>query len=175
MKRTILVYGGIGGLITIFWVFIAMVGFGHKLDMNLGMILGYASMLVANIFLVIGVKNYRDKINGGVITFGGAFKVGILITLLASSIYVVNWLIYDYATDSKFMASYVESMHDQLVKSGASVAKVAKHDAEMKEFSVMYRNPLFKAAVTYMEILPMGILFTLITAIVMRRKVPKVA
>ncbi|WP_343632909.1 DUF4199 domain-containing protein [Fluviicola sp.] len=173
MKRNVLVYGGIGGLITIAWVFVAMIGFGHELDMTLGMVLGYASMLIANIFLVIGVKNYRDKYNGGVITFGKALKVGLLITLLASSIYVVNWLIYDYATGSRFIGEYIECTHNQLVASGASAAVIAKNDAEMQEFAVMYQNPLFKAAMTYMEILPMGILFALITAIAMRRKVPK--
>lgn len=174
MKRNVLVYGAIGGLITVSWALIAMVIFQHKLDMTLGMILGYTSMFIANIFLVVGVKNYRDKYNGGVITFGKAFKVGILITLIASTIYVINWLIYDYATGSQFMESYAQSMHKELVESGASEAFISKQDIEMKEFMVMYQNPFFKAAMTYMEILPMGILFTLITAFVMRRKVPKV-
>ena len=96
MKRNVLIYGGIGGLITAAWVLIAMVVFSHGLDMTLGMALGYTSMFIANIFLVIGVKNYRDKYNGGVITFGKALKVGLLITLLASTIYVVNWLILCY-------------------------------------------------------------------------------
>lgn len=175
MKKNVLVYGTIGGAITALWVLIAMILFSHELDMNLGMILGYTSMLIANIFLVVGVKNYRDKYNGGVITFGKAFKVGILIALLASTIYVVTWLIYYYSTGSGFMEQYAESMHRQLVESGASIAEIAKQDKEMKEFMVMYQNPLFNAAMTYMEILPMGILFTLITAIVMKRKVPKTA
>lgn len=175
MKRNVLVYGTIGGLITALWIVIAMVLFLHEMDMTYGMILGYTSMLIANIFLIIGVKNYRDKYNGGVITFGRAFKVGILITLLASTIYVVTWLIYYYTADSDFMAVYADSMQQQLIESGASAAEIAKQGKEMKEFMVMYQNPFFNAAITYMEILPMGILFTLITAIVMRRKVPKVA
>lgn len=175
MKRNVLVYGTIGGLITALWILIAMVLFSHELDMNLGMILGYTSMLIANIFLVVGVKNYRDKYNGGVITFGKAFKVGILITLLASTIYVVTWLIYYYSTSSDFMAIYADSVQKQLIESGASAAEIAKQAKEMKEFMIMYQNPFFNAAITYMEILPMGILFTLITAIVIRRKVPKEA
>ncbi len=173
MKKNVLIYGSIGGLITAAWVLVAMVVFSHGLDMTLGMALGYTSMFIANIFLVVGVKNYRDKYNGGVITFGKAFKVGILITLLASTIYVVNWLIYDYASGSRVMESYTQSMHDELVASGASETAVAQQDAEMKEFMIQYQNPFFKAAMTYMEILPMGILFTLITAIALRRKVPK--
>ncbi|MGV3611345.1 MAG: DUF4199 domain-containing protein [Fluviicola sp.] len=173
MKRNVLIYGSIGGLITAAWVLIAMVVFSHGLDMTLGMILGYTSMFIANIFLVVGVKNYRDKYNGGVITFGKALKVGLLITLLASTIYVVNWLIYDYATGSKVMESYTQSMHDELVASGKSETFIAQQDAEMKEFMIQYQNPFFKAAMTYMEILPMGILFALITAIALRRKEPK--
>jgi hypothetical protein len=73
------------------------------------------------------------------------------------------------------MQSYAESMHTELVNSGASAAEIAKQDREMSEFMVMYENPLFNAAMTYMEILPMGILFTLITAIALRRKEPKAA
>jgi hypothetical protein len=173
MKRNVLIYGSIGGLITAAWVLVAMVIFSHGLDMTLGMILGYTSMFIANIFLVVGVKNYRDKYNGGVITFGKALKVGLLITLLASTIYVISWLIYYYSSGTDFMQSYAESMHRELVNSGAGAAEIARQDREMNGFMVMYQNPLFNAAMTYMEILPMGILFALITAIAMRRKVPK--
>ena len=175
MKRNVLVYGTISGLITAVWVFIAMVLLGHQLDMDLGMILGYASMLIANVFLVVGVKNFRDKYNGGVISFWKAFQVGILICLLGSTIYVISWLIYYYSSGTNFMETFAQSMHDQLVASGTSAAEVAKQDAEMRDFLVMYQNPFFNAAITYSEILPMGILFTLITAFVMRRKVPKIA
>lgn len=175
MRKNVLVFGTISGLISVLWFLFAMAFLSFETHMELGMILGYASMFIANIFLVVGVKNYRDKYNGGVISFGKAFKVGILITLLASTVYVLTWFIYDYATGSNFINVYAESIHNQLVESGASAAAIAKNDAEMKEFMVMYQNPLFKAAMTYMEILPMGILFTLITALVMRRKVPKTA
>jgi hypothetical protein len=175
MKRNVLVFGTISGLISILWFLIAMSFLSFETHMTLGMILGYASMIIANVFLVVGVKNYRDKYNGGVITFGKAFKVGILIALLASTVYVITWLIYFYATGTYFMEVYADYMHKELVASGASATEIAKQTKEMNEFMIMYKNPLFNAAMTYMEILPMGILFTLITAIVMRRKVPKVA
>lgn len=173
MKRNVLVFGTISGLISVLWFLIAMSFLSFDTHMELGMVLGYASMFIANIFLVVGVKNYRDKYNGGVITFGKAFKVGILIALLASTVYVVTWLIYYYTSGSNFMEVYAECMNKELAASGASAAEIAQQAKEMKEFAVMYQNPFFNAAVTYMEILPMGILFTLITALVMRRKVPK--
>ncbi|TSJ47942.1 DUF4199 domain-containing protein [Fluviicola chungangensis] len=173
MKKNVLVFGAVSGLISVLWFLFAMTFLDFDTHMTWGMYLGYASMFIANIFLVIGVKNYRDKYNGGVITFGKAFKVGILIALVASTVYVLTWLIYYYTSGTDFMEVYAECMKKELVDSGASAAAIAKQDAEMKEFAVMYRNPFFNAAVTYMEILPMGILFTVITAVVMRRKVPK--
>jgi hypothetical protein len=173
MKRNVFVFGTISGIISVLWFLFAISFLNFDTHMTWGMIFGYASMFIANIFLVIGVKNYRDKYNGGVITFGRALKVGFLIALVASTVYVATWLIYFYTSGTNFMEVYAECMHKELVESGASAAVIAKQDTEMKEFMVMYQNPFFNAAVTYMEILPMGILFTLITAIVMRRKVPK--
>ena len=173
MKRNVLVYGTISGLIAAIWVLIAMFFVPKEMHMSIGMILGYTSMVIANIFLVVGVKNYRDKYNGGVITFGKALKVGLLITLIGSTIYVITWLIYFFGVGTDFMDYFVQSTHKELVASGASAAEIAKQSKEMKEFMVMYQNPFFNAAVTYMEILPMGILFALITALIMRRKEPK--
>lgn len=173
MKRNVFVFGTISGVISVLWFLFALSFLNFDTHMTWGMIFGYASMFIANIFLVIGVKNYRDKYNGGVITFGKALKVGFLIALVAATVYVLTWLIYFYTSSTNFMEVYAECMHKELVESGASAAVIAKQDAEMKQFMVMYQNPFFNAAVTYTEILPMGILFALITAIVMRRKEPK--
>jgi hypothetical protein len=46
-------------------------------------------------FVFVGIRNYRDKYNGGVISFGKAFKIGIMMVLIASTIYFIAWLI-DY-------------------------------------------------------------------------------
>lgn len=173
MKRIVLVYGVISGLITALWILIAMLFVPKEMHMSIGMILGYTSMIIANIFLVVGVKNYRDKYNGGVITFGKALKVGLLIAFIASTFYVVTWLVYFFGVGTDFMDYFVQSTHQELVESGASAAEIAKQSKEMNEFMVMYQNPFFNAAVTYMEILPIGILFALITALVMKRKEPK--
>lgn len=175
MKRNVLIYGTISGLVTALWLVIAMTFISHNTNMTVGMILGYTSMFIANIFLVVGVKNYRDKYNGGVITFGKALTVGLLIALLASTFYVVTWLIYYNTVGSDFMDYYVDCMQQELVASGASASEIAAQTKEMNEFMISYQNPFFNAAVTYMEILPMGVLFALITALVMKRKVAKVS
>src|ERR1017187_9822075 len=70
------------------------------------MLIGYASMLVALSLVFVGIRNYRDKYNNGVISFGKAFKIGIMIVLIASTIYVVAWLIDYFFFIPDFMEKY---------------------------------------------------------------------
>ncbi len=174
MKRNVLIFGAISGLISTLWMMVIVMNFDpSKMEnMDSGMWYGYAAMLVANIFIIVGVKNYRDKQQNGVITFGKAFKVGFLIALVASTMYVVTWLIYYYASGTDFIEQWSGCLQRDLEAKGATPAELAQHAQEMKDFARMYQNPFFNALVTYSEILPLGIVFALLTAIIMRRKRP---
>ena len=56
-----------------------------------GMYWGFASQIIALSFIFIGIRQYRNNYGEGKITFGKAFSVGILITLIASVFYVLTW------------------------------------------------------------------------------------
>ncbi len=66
------------------------------------MLIGYASMLIAFSLVYVGIRNYRNKYNGGVISFGKAFKIGILIVLIASTLYVIAWMIDYFFLHARF-------------------------------------------------------------------------
>jgi hypothetical protein len=55
-------------------------------------------------------------------------------------------------------------------QSGATDAQIAARTQQMTAFKEMYRNPLVNIALTFLEPLPVGILFTLMTAGVLSRK-----
>ena len=55
-------------------------------------------------------------------------------------------------------------------KSGATDATIAARTKEMAEFSEMYRNPLINIAFTFLEPLPVGVVFALVTAGVLCRR-----
>ena len=178
MTKNILVYGLIAGAIvsTLMLLSINYYSFCQgNVDYNTSMLIGYASMLLAFSLIFIGIKNYRDKYNGGIISFGKAFKIGILIALIASTMYVVSWLIAYYFFMPDFMEKMSDTMLDQLREGGASQAEIDQQAKEMAEFSVMYKNPFFNALMTYMEILPVGIVVTLISCFILKRKEVKVA
>ena len=96
MKKNILIYGLISGLVVavLMAVNVGMVSKSGNFDN--GLLIGYASMIIAFSLVFVGIRNFRDKYNGGVISFGKAFKVGIFITLIASTIYVIVWLIEEH-------------------------------------------------------------------------------
>src|SRR5690349_12627667 len=98
MRKNILVYGLIAGIIVSILMLVSMNYISHcngNVDYDTSMLIGYASMIIAFSLVYVGIRNYRDKYNGGVISFGKAFKIGLLMVLIASTIYVTAWLI-DY-------------------------------------------------------------------------------
>ena len=94
MKKTVLTYGPIAGVIIVLLMALFIGLMSKEQDFQMGEILGYASMIVALSTIFVGIRKYRDDELGGMITFGKAFQVGLLITLVASAIYVAAWMFY---------------------------------------------------------------------------------
>jgi hypothetical protein len=168
MKKNIIVCGLIGGCISIVGFVISMNS--DTIHFDYGMIFGYASMLLAFSLIFVAVKNFRDKHNSGVVSFGRAFKIGLFITLIASTVYVVTWLITYYFFIPDFMEKYAAHMVEGMKEKGVSQAEIDKQVSEMKSIAEMYKNPFFNALITYMEILPVGLIISLIAAAILKKK-----
>ena len=137
------------------------------------MIIGFSAMVVAFSFIFVGIKNYRDKQNGGIITFGKGFLIGFLISLIASTLYVITWGVEFHFFMPDFMDKYSSMQVKQIHASGISGAALEKALKSIESANDNYNhNPFFFAMYTYMEILPVGILITLISALILRRKSP---
>src|SRR6185436_13008784 len=126
MKKNILVFGIISGVIisTFMGISMAIMGCGSG-DMDGGsgsMIIGFSAMAVAFSFIFVGVKNYRDKQNGGTITFGKGFLLGLMISLIASTIYVITWGVEFHFFMPDFIDKYSAMQVEQLKESGISGA-----------------------------------------------------
>ncbi len=144
-----------------------------NVNWNTSMLIGYASMLIAFSMVFVGIRNYRDKFNGGVISFGKAFKTGILIVLIASTLYVVSWLICYFFFMPDFLDKYAVQELENLRTSGATAIEIENKTKEMADFAKMYKNPFFNAMMTYAEILPVGLIVTLISSLILKRKTTK--
>lgn len=170
MKKIVIVYGVIAGLIVAGMMLFSTGYYCAKGDFEGGMIYGYSAMIIAFSMIFVGVKSFRDKHNGGIINFGKAFKIGLFISLIASTIYVVSWLINYYCFMPDFMDKYAAAMDAKAKASGISAAELAKKTADMAQMKEWYKNPLFVILMTYVEILPVGLVVALISALVLKRK-----
>lgn len=170
MKKVVLVYGIIAGIIVTAMMAFSTGYYCSKGDFEGGMIYGYSSMLLAFSMIFVGTKTFRDKHHGGTISFGKAFKVGLLISLIASTIYVVGWLINYYCFIPDFMDKYTAVMLAKAKASGIGADELAKKTAEMAKMKEWYKNPLFVILMTYAEILPVAVVVALISSLILKRK-----
>ena len=165
MTRIILTHGLISGLIIIFALIATLVaadGAPHSPW------LGYLIMLVALSAILVGVKQHRDQNLGGVIRFWPALLVGLGIALVAAVAYVVVWEVYLSVTDYAFMDHYTAAMLEAKRAAGVSGPAYAKAVADMEAMKQQYQNPLFRIAITFVEIFPVGLLVALVTAALVR-------
>jgi hypothetical protein len=171
MKKNIWVCGLIGGVIAALWGVIGEGVLGDSVSLSMRMLFGYASMILAFSLIFVAVKNYRDNYNSGIITFWEALKIGLLITLIASTVYVIVWMIdYSYFVPN-FGEKYQAQMMAELKASGASAEVIKKQGAEMAVTMKKYKtNPAYRAMFTYLEIVPVGIVISLIAALILKKK-----
>lgn len=171
MKTIVLKFGLISGLIisamTAVMLTLCMNG---VIDFGAGEIFGYSVMVLSFLLVFFGVRSYRDEVSGGAITFGKAFGVGLLVTLVACAVYVIAWEIVYYNFIPDFVDRYSAYLIDELRADGATAEAIAAKEAEMKEFAELYANPLFNVLMTFMEIFPVGLIVTLVSAAILRRR-----
>ncbi len=169
MRRIVLTFGLIAGGLLAAMMFFTL-PFQEQIGFEKGEIIGYATMVLAFLMVFFGIRSYRDNVAKGSITFGRAFKVGLLITLVATACYVAAWQLVYYKLAPDFTANYAAYAIEKARESGATESEVAEKTRKMEEFQAMYRNPLVNVAITALEPLPVGILFTLVAAGVLSRK-----
>ncbi len=169
MINIIFLFGTLAGLIVIGGMIAVIVASGGQPEMqDNSLLLGYTIMLVALSMIFFGIKAYRDRELGGVIHFMPALMMGIGISIVAGIIYVAVWEVYMAATNNAYITAYIEHYIAQQKASGVTGAALDKIIAEMESFKVQYADPMFRLPMTFMEIFPVGLVISLISAAVLR-------
>jgi len=167
MLRTLLTFGLAAGVLIIAPLsFMVMnVNMGHG---GFAMLISYLTMILAFSLIFMGIKRHRDTALGGVIRFGPALALGLGITVTASVVYVIGWEIALAATRYSFIDSYGAGMVEAARAKGASPARLAQVAAEARAFRAQYANPLYRLPMTFIEVFPVGVLVSLVSAAVLR-------
>ncbi len=169
MTNIIFLFGTFAGLIVIGAIIATIVAAGGQPNMSDHSVwLGYAIMIVALSMIFFGVKRYRDRELGGVIKFVPAFLMGLAIAVVAGVIYVLVWEVYMEATNHAYFDAYMNAYVEGEKAKGLAGADLDKLIAEMNALKAQYANPLFRVAITFSEIFPVGFVIALISAALLR-------
>ena len=163
MQRPILFYGTIAGFIIIV-INTTNLAFGRGQAW-----LGFLVMFIAFSTIFVAIKQYRDNTLGGVISFATGLVLGLGISAIAGVVYVAIWELYLAVTDYEFIESYANSIVEASKRDGVSGAELARVVSEVEKFSIQYSNLWYRLPVTFLEIFPVGLLVSLVSAAVLRK------
>lgn len=168
MKKVVLTFGLLSGAIPISVMLLGMLfNVGHGTG---ALVLGWTVIILSSVFIFVGIKSYRENYGDGVISFGKAFQVGILITLISAVLYTLVWEIVYFNFLNDMMDGYFAAEAERLKASGASQAELQSS----LDMAVKYKtNPLYNAAFTILEPTTITVPMTLIASLIMKRKTKK--
>ncbi len=169
MKKTVLTFGLVSGAVSSL-LMLATLPFLDRIGFDKGLLVGYTTIVLSFLLVFFGIRSYRENVGAGKITFGRAFAVGILITLISCVCYVVTWEIIYFKLAPGFADKYTNYMVEQVRASGGSQQLIEAKLKEMKDLKVMLDNPLINAAITFTEPFPIGLIVTLISAAILRTR-----
>jgi Protein of unknown function (DUF4199) len=169
MKKTVLTFGLIAGVI----ISVLMGGsllLADKIGSGHSMAIGYTIMVASFLLIYFGIRSYRDNDLAGQISFGRAFACGILITLVTTVCYVAMWEVLYFNFMPHFMDGYFAAQIHQVQSSGLDSATIAAQVAAIQRSAQLYQNPFVNMAYTFIEPFPVGLIITLVSAALLRRK-----
>ncbi len=173
MKKTILRYGLYAALaefltFVLCWAVIYFFNPGPDVQGNIG----YAAIISPLIFVYFGIRYYRDVFNNGSISFLKAIKIGLLIVILPAVGYALIETVYVLVIDPKFYEN-IYSYQIEHYRKTLPAAEFAIKLKEIKQQLVMDKKPLFNFSMMVLIIGALGIIVTLISALILQRKVNK--
>jgi Protein of unknown function (DUF4199) len=171
MKRIVIIFGLLSGAVSSAMMFLTLplINNGTVNNHN-GEVIGYTAIFLSFLLVFFGIRSYRENAGGGTITFGRAFSVGILITLISCVFYVASWEIIYFKMMPDFLDKYAARTIAEMHEKGASADAIAARTKELAMLKDMYNKPLINAAITFIEPFPVGLIVTLVSAGILRKR-----
>ena len=137
-------------------------------------VVGYLTMLLSMIFVFVGIKHYRDKVNNGVLSFWQGLKIGVLIVLIPSVAFGLFDILYTEVINPDWLNNYYNEMIEQTKRSTAP----EKLDAALKDLETsknIFSNPLLQFLLMAATVFIIGFIVTIISSLTLRRSKTAVA
>jgi hypothetical protein len=169
MKKTVLTFGLISAAVSI-GLMLASLPFLNTHGYETMDVIGYASMVAAALLVFFGIRSYRENAADGRLTFGRGLVVGLLITLISTLCYVVAFQLVYFKFVPDFGERFAACMVECARASGASAQEIDQTAKQAEMFKGMYDNPAANAALTFAMSFPIGLLASVTSAAILRKR-----
>ncbi|HKD79616.1 MAG TPA: DUF4199 domain-containing protein [Candidatus Angelobacter sp.] len=169
MKKAVWTFGLISGAIAA-GTMLATLPLADSPRFKTTEVFGFTAIVLSALMIFFGIRSYRDNVGAGKLTFGRGIAVGLLIALISSACYVGTWELIYFKLKPGFAEKYAAHLIERARASWQSQEKIDQAVREAQGFKQMYDKPLNNIAITFSEIFPIGLLVTLISAGILRKK-----
>ncbi len=126
---------------------------------------GYLGFIFTILFISLGLINYRDKINNGILTYSQGLGIGVLITLIGSVISSVFSYVFLTFIDPDIHKLIVANSQEEALKNGMTEAQL---DQAGKVMDIMM-SPMVLSILGIIMSVFFGFIFTLIISAIVKK------
>ncbi len=138
-----------------------------KMSYEVQEIAGYLSIFLSMIFVFLGIKQYRDQINGGKLSFVEGLKVGTLIILIPAIAFGLLDLVYTELINPAWKEQYYTHYLEQYKSLPA--AEFEKMKAQLKAQQDMFSSPGLQFLIMSMTVFVLGMIVTVISSLTLKK------
>jgi hypothetical protein len=161
MQKTALRFGLYGMLSLIGLTVLSFLIFDGGRDYDKMEIAGYLTIVLSMVFVYFGLRHYRDRVNGGVLTFGRGIRLGLLIALVPAIGFGLFDVLYTRVINPSWHAEYMAHY-----AAGLKPAERQQFEQQVALFS----NPLLEFLVMALTVLIIGFIATIISTLLLKRR-----
>ena len=169
MKSTVLRYGIYATLVFVVLGAINLLVIDRIAGYGIQEVIGYLTILLAMIFVFLGIRHFRNHVNGGSLTFGQGLKVGILIVIIPAVAFGLFDILYTEVINPTWHQDYYTAYIEEIRKS----TPADKLDAAIKKAErqkEMFASPVAQFLLMALTVFIIGFIVTIISSLTLRRK-----
>ncbi len=121
------------------------------------------------IFIVFGIRDFREYRNRGTLHFWQGFSIGTLIVLITGIIMAVYILILGGVIGPDFTTGYIDGTVEKIMEAKERLISQVGEAAFNKSLELLPSTTLFDLSLDYfLKGLPLGFILTIIIALILR-------
>jgi hypothetical protein len=130
---------------------------------------GYLAILVSMIFVFLGIRHYRDRVNSGYMTFGQGLKIGLLIVLIPSVAFGLFDILYTEVINPGWSEEYY-SHYVEKVKASTSPEKLDAVLKQVQSQKELFSSPIMQFLIMAATVFIIGLIVAIISSLSLMKK-----